>query len=1095
MIKLNNKVKTNNLKTDKFEFNILNTGDVYNIVDNDIQINLFKGNLLDGAISNIYLRKNSDQGYEYAPLLGIKSNSKFEIINNEVVYQGKALNVKYQVTLKLNDDTWYYNVLLDKTNEEFEYELFYIQDVAVAPNGMIQSSEAYTGQYVDNRVFNNFNNTLLFRQNQGENNLVQIGSFYNVESYSSDGFQFFGKEYKVNNVIKGLESENLANEIYQYEFPLAALKTFKFKLDETKNITFYGKYVRNKSEIIEEPLKVEEINFSNEFLNLTNLTKLTNKVNIGEPIVGKEIEDEKILENYNNVRHVEKENGKLYSFFAEEGRHVVTKRKEEIVERPHGQVMIHGDILNASKNVMASTGHMFGVFSSHVVLGNTNFHKLTGDVRNKLNLQKISGQRIYIENDNKYHILQVPSYFEMATNNFKWVYHLEDDVIVVEYLSNINHLGQKLEFKSMSNKKYNLLVTQQVIMGDVENKEEIDFKLNDKGVTIYPTKNQFIMDHYDTLKYEYESKQDVEILDDSYFFGEEAHEGMLIFKYTNVSEVDLFVYATFEEEFDKNINFNKEEVNKVSYDFFKTLIPFNIETNDKYINKFNDLSLWYTQNALVHYSSPHGLEQFNGAAWGTRDVCQGPFELFMTAQKYDIARNIILRTFERQFKDSGDFPQWFMFDNYFRVQPHDSHGDIIVWPMRALAQYLEVTKDYSILEEKVSYMDLKENNFTKEKYSLVHHIEKTIECIKNSEIEDVNLPSYGGGDWNDTLQPANQELTKKMVSTWTVSLLYDTLDKLSNTLPKEYNETNEEVKEYKEVLKENYFKYLVKDNIPSGFAIFEEDAIRYLIHPTDNVTNLNYRLLSFKQGIIGEMYDEKTLEEYIQILDKHLRHPDGYRLMDKAIPYHGGKNTYFQRAETASNFGREVGIHYIHAHIRYIEAMAKAGKGDKALEGLLAINPINIKDSVPNALERQSNTYFSSSDGNFLNRYDAVENFDKLRTGEIGVKAGWRLYSSGPGIYLNQLISNTLGVKVFDNKLLIDPAVSKDFNGSTLTYKYKDKKVTIKYNLSDSYKVELNGKDVTNDKFVNKYKVNATLIDDELINNLEEINITYNYKA
>ena len=29
---------------------------------------------------------------------------------------------------------------------------------------------------------------------------------------------------------------------------------------------------------------------------------------------------------------------------------------------------------------------------------------------------------------------------------------------------------------------------------------------------------------------------------------------------------------------------------------------------------------WFTQNALVHYLSPRGLEQFSGGAWGTRDV-------------------------------------------------------------------------------------------------------------------------------------------------------------------------------------------------------------------------------------------------------------------------------------------------------------------------------------------------------------------------------------------------------------------------------------------------------------------------------------------
>ena len=41
----------------------------------------------------------------------------------------------------------------------------------------------------------------------------------------------------------------------------------------------------------------------------------------------------------------------------------------------------------------------------------------------------------------------------------------------------------------------------------------------------------------------------------------------------------------------------------------------------------------------------------------------------------------------------------YMFDRFFRIQQHESHGDIIVWPMRLLGTYLESTKDYGILNE------------------------------------------------------------------------------------------------------------------------------------------------------------------------------------------------------------------------------------------------------------------------------------------------------------------------------------------------------------------------------------------------------------
>ena len=390
-------------------------------------------------------------------------------------------------------------------------------------------------------------------------------------------------------------------------------------------------------------------------------------------------------------------------------------------------------------------------------------------------------------------------------------------------------------------------------------------------------------------------------------------------------------------------------------------------------------------------------------------------------------------------------------------------------------------------------MSLSLNNFTEEKYSIVDHVNKALDRIKSTTIKDTNLPKYGGGDWNDTLQPANQELTERMVSAWTVSLLHEALTKLSAILPNKYQQLKNKIIDFNDKLKADYLKYLVKDNIPTGFTIFEEKTIRYLLHPSDTTTNLNYRLLSFNQGLTSELLSTEQIPNYLNILDKNLKHPDGMRLMDKAIKYQGGKTTYFQRAETAANFGREVGIHYIHAHIRYIEAMAKIGYGSRALEGLLVINPINIKNNVKNALPRQSNTYFSSSDGDFLNRYDAQENFDKLRNGSIGVKAGWRLYSSGPGIYLNQLVSNVLGIKIYDQNLIIDPVLSEEFNNTVVKYHYLNKPLEIKYIKSNENKLLLNGKEYKNARLSEKYRDGGLIIDKEILKPLDKIKIEYHF--
>ena len=47
------------------------------------------------------------------------------------------------------------------------------------------------------------------------------------------------------------------------------------------------------------------------------------------------------------------------------------------------------------------------------------------------------------------------------------------------------------------------------------------------------------------------------------------------------------------------------------------------------LRRLAELLPWLRQNALVHYLSPRGLEQYSGGGWGTRDVCQGPVELLL----------------------------------------------------------------------------------------------------------------------------------------------------------------------------------------------------------------------------------------------------------------------------------------------------------------------------------------------------------------------------------------------------------------------------------------------------------------------------------
>ena len=106
---------------------------------------------------------------------------------------------------------------------------------------------------------------------------------------------------------------------------------------------------------------------------------------------------------------------------------------------------------------------------------------------------------------------------------------------------------------------------------------------------------------------------------------------------------------------------------------------------------------------MVHLSAPHGLEQYTGAAWGTRDVCQGPVELLLSLEHDEPAKSILRIIFAQQYEKRGDWPQWFMLEPYSAIQDRDASGDVIVWPLKALCDYVEATGDFAFLDEPIAW--------------------------------------------------------------------------------------------------------------------------------------------------------------------------------------------------------------------------------------------------------------------------------------------------------------------------------------------------------------------------------------------------------
>jgi cellobiose phosphorylase len=245
-----------------------------------------------------------------------------------------------------------------------------------------------------------------------------------------------------------------------------------------------------------------------------------------------------------------------------------------------------------------------------------------------------------------------------------------------------------------------------------------------------------------------------------------------------------------------------------------------------------------------------------------------------------------------------------------------------------------------------------------------------------------------------------------MVSSWTVALLYQQLERYTDLLRSAgRSEHAAKVASLAGRVLNDLQHYLIEDDIIAGYALFYPDGTRELImHPNDRRTGVQYSLIPMTRGILAGVFSTQQVGKHIRLIQDHLLFPDGVRLMDRPVAYHGGLERIFRRAESAANFGREIALMYTHAHLRYCDAMGTQAEWQAMREGLAAANPILLSQRLPNAALRQLNTYYTSSDAAFADRYEASAEWDRIRAGTIPLEGGWRIYSSGPGIYVRLLM-------------------------------------------------------------------------------------------
>jgi cellobiose phosphorylase len=1111
-------------------------GSIRRIDHRDIILNLFLGSEIEGGPANIYLRRHGTS-IESIPLLGPRSPAVVFVDEGGLTVQGEWNDISFSLSLTLarSAPAWRWHGTLKNTGTvPAVVDLIYAQDLALAHYGAVRMNEYYVSQYVDYTPLTHTRcgSVLAVRQNLsmgGRNPWVVIGSLRNGVSFATDALQFHGLATRAGEAAAGLRAPTLMGRRQQHEHSMAVIQDAQLRLEPGASARrgFFGWFEEHHAAasspadlaFVDRVLALREAS-KRRAHRVKKESRSATLFSACPMLKSLDLTDTEVTDLFGTeLRDVERENGCTFSFFAGANRHVVLKAKELKTLRPHGHLIRSGDHLVPDEASLTSTTWMAGVFNSLVTQGHVNINRFLSTTRSYLSLQRSAGQRVFVELEDGYHLLDVPSAYEMAPNGCRWVYKHEGGVLQVRSWAPIDRHELNLSVEILAGEPCRFLVSNHVALNGDDGADAVPAKFvqDGDGIVIRPAVECDVSRRFPEGFFRIDAGRGTTIEhvsgdEDLFLDGQSRRQPLVTIRMAKTRSASLSITGHLIPV--AGIDGSAPEITAVCGDdqrkadrFWQGMVgPLTLHAPSSLSDfaarsdptgsgpteptptagrgdagRIQEILQWLAHNAMIHYLAPRGLEQFSGGGWGTRDVCQGPVEMLLALGRWEPLRDLLVRVFKTQNSD-GDWPQWFMFFERERgIRPGDSHGDIVFWPLLALAQYVNASEDAKVLDEVVPFFH-PEGDGRAEKATIWGHVERALKVIAQRVIPGTHLAAYGHGDWNDSLQPVDASMCERLCSTWTVTLHHQTLTTLAEALRSVGRpESAEALEASAQRVEVDFHRVLIADGTIAGYAYFQDDGrIEYLLHPRDQTTGITYSLLPMIHAIINNLFTPVQAAAHVGCIKEHLLGVDGARLFDRPFQYHGGPQRYFQRAESSTFFGREIGIMYTHAHLRYAEAMARYGDADAFLLALRQANPIGIRSVVPAARPRQANCYYSSSDAAFMDRYQALAEYEKVKTGEVPLEGGWRVYSSGAGIALRLIHECLLGIRRRKSVLLLDPVIPKALNGLRAEVELAGKHVSVVYRTEKlgygPTAITLNGTALSFEREANTYRTGGAAV-------------------
>jgi cellobiose phosphorylase len=1072
-----------------------------------LTLSLFVGNEMEGGPTNLYLRRHTDE-IGWIALLGPSSPTRFHTdpATGRLVGVGDWQGIRYTLTLVLaqSKPAWFWHVQLENTGANpQQVDLTYVQDIALASYGGIRLNEFYVSQYLDHTPLQHPKQGLMVatRQNQAADGRFPwslIGSLREGKSYATDAKQFNGYASRTGDAPPGLTGD-LPSRRLQHEHAMVVIRDAPFTLNSNSRAQagFFGLYVPDHRDATSD----SDVQRAAEVLSLPEAappgfttpaagTRTADNATLfsAAPLLKTSNLDAQELRRFFAPpwRHVETdEHGGTLSFFHGADRHVVLRAKEIQVQRPHGHLLRTGHHTTPDETALTSTTWMNGVFHSMVTQGHVSINRFLSTIHTYLGLFRSHGQRVFVEVGGQWQLLDLPSAYEMTPEACRWIYRHAGGIIQVRAEAHSNPHTLTLSVEVLAGPPARLLISHHVALNDDDGSAPGAANWSREGdrIVLVPAPDTDLGRRFPKGSFAITAAAGTKIQqtggDELLFLDARSRQQPFLCLVTEQStSVSLSISGHLVPEGTDTPLLADPSVGLIPK---LGMTSTNTSPMAERLGNLADIVPWLTHNAFVHYLSPRGLEQYSGGGWGTRDVCQGPVELLLALDNPQAIRDLLVRVMKQQNPD-GDWPQWFMFFERERgIRPGDSHGDIVFWPLVVLAQYLLASGDTSVLDEPVRFFDSRSPE-EGERATVWQHAQRALALIDKRVVPGTALAAYGHGDWNDSLQPADPMLREHMCSAWTVTLHYQTLGLLARALRSiGRSEDAKPLEARAQQVLQDFQRLLLVEGVLAGYAIFDKGAVqRYLLHPSDKVTGIKYSSLAMIHAIIEDMLTPAQAREHLQLIEKYVSGPDGVRLFDRPMPYHGGPQRIFQRAETATFFGREIGLMYTHAHLRHAQALAHVGDADRFFRALCQANPIGIRAIVPTATLRQANCYYSSSDAAFNDRYQASEEYGRITQGTIALDGGWRVYSSGAGIALSLIVRRFLGLNYEANTLRLDPVIPQALDGLRVETTLRGQPLEVRYRIGSAgcgvVEVSLNDKPLSFTLESNPHRRGAALI-------------------